>query len=145
MASEINLEGGRARLVRALARTGEGSEDSLREVYDLTSAKLYGICLRILGDAQEAEDTLQDVYVTVWRRAASFEPGRASPITWLATLARNRSIDRWRCSKQARTGRGWRPASASWNRALPTPSAAHSSAVTLMPSWPSGRACRWQR
>lgn len=96
MASEINLEGGRARLVRALARTGEGSEDSLREVYDLTSAKLYGICLRILGDAQEAEDTLQDVYVTVWRRAASFEPGRASPITWLATLARNRSIDRLR-------------------------------------------------
>jgi RNA polymerase sigma factor (sigma-70 family) len=101
MASEVNREAGRARLVRALVRAGEGREDSLREIYDLTSAKLYGICLRILGDAQEAEDALQDVYVTVWRRASSFEPGRASPITWLATLARNRSIDRLRASRRS--------------------------------------------
>ena len=39
---------------------------------------------------------LQDVYVTVWRKAASFDPGRASPITWLVAIARNRSIDRLR-------------------------------------------------
>lgn len=101
MASEVNREAGRARLVRALARVGHGHDDALREIYDLTSAKLYGICLRILGDAQEAEDVLQDVYITVWRRADSFEPGRASPITWLATLARNRSIDRLRSSRRS--------------------------------------------
>ncbi len=92
----------RERLVRALQRAGEGREDSLREIYGLTSAKLYGICLRILGDAQEAEDALQDVYVSVWRRAASFEPSRASPITWLATLARNRAIDRLRSGRRGR-------------------------------------------
>jgi RNA polymerase sigma-70 factor (ECF subfamily) len=91
----------RARLVRALARAGEGREDSLREIYELTSAKLYGICLRILGDAQEAEDALQEVYVSVWRRASSFDAGRASPITWLATLARNRAIDRLRSIRRA--------------------------------------------
>ena len=90
----------RARLVRALQRAGEGHEDSLREVYELTSAKLFGICLRILGDAQEAEDALQDVFVSVWRRAASFEADRASPITWLATLARNRAIDRLRSGRR---------------------------------------------
>jgi RNA polymerase sigma-70 factor (ECF subfamily) len=43
---------------------------------------------------------LQDIYVTVWRRAGSFDPDRGvSPITWLATLARNRAIDRLRSSK----------------------------------------------
>ena len=61
----------------------------------LSSAKLFGICLRICGERQAAEDVLQEVYLTVWKRAAGYEPGRASPITWLATIARNRAID-WR-------------------------------------------------
>lgn len=90
----------RARLVRALERAGEGREESLREIYDLTSAKLFGICLRILGDTEEAEDALQEVYVNIWRRAASFDATRSSPITWLATLARNRAIDRLRSSRR---------------------------------------------
>lgn len=74
---------------------------ALRAVYERTSAKLYGICLRLLGDEAEAQDVLQEVYVTVWNRAASFDPGRASPITWLATLARNRAIDRLRSRSPA--------------------------------------------
>lgn len=90
----------RERLVRALSRASEGRQEALREIYDLTSAKLFGICLRILGDRQEAEDALQDVYVSVWRRAGSFDRERASPITWLATLARNRAIDRLRALKR---------------------------------------------
>ncbi len=54
------------------------------------------MCLRILGDRAEAEDALQDTYLTVWRNARAFDPERASPITWLAALARNRAIDRRR-------------------------------------------------
>jgi RNA polymerase sigma-70 factor (ECF subfamily) len=86
----------RNQLSAALSRVGEGSQDALAEVYRRTSAKLFGICLRILGDRSEAEDALQDIYVNVWRKAGSFDPARASPITWLAALARNRSIDRRR-------------------------------------------------
>jgi RNA polymerase sigma-70 factor (ECF subfamily) len=55
-----------------------------------------GVCLRILKDRDDAEDVMQEVYVSVWRRAGSFDPARASPITWLATIARNRAIDRLR-------------------------------------------------
>lgn len=44
---------------------------------------------------------LQDVYLIIWRRAAGYEPGRASPISWLATIARNRAID-WRRAKGVR-------------------------------------------
>jgi len=90
----------RQALVSALARVAEGDRAALRRVYDQTSAKLLGVCLRILKDRNEAEDVLQEVYVTVWRRAGTFDPARGvSPITWLVALARNRAIDRIRASK----------------------------------------------
>jgi len=92
----------RSRLANALKRVAAGDQSALREVYDLTSAKLFGICLRILGDRAEAEDALQEIYVSVWRRAGSFDAARASPITWLAVLARNRAIDRLRASRRNR-------------------------------------------
>lgn len=96
----------RLRLTEALIRTGEEDRDAFRVVYHLTAAKLFGICLRICGDREAAEDVLHEVYLLVWRRAAGFEPGRASPITWLATIARNRAID-WR---RAQGGRQFVPA-----------------------------------
>lgn len=86
----------RERLSSRLVAVGSGDRSALRDVYDSTSAKLFGICIRILDDREEAEDVLQDVYVTVWNKARTFDETRASPITWLATIARNRSIDRLR-------------------------------------------------
>ncbi len=71
-------------------------------MYQRTSAKLFGVCLRIFGDRTEAEDALQDAYITIWNKAATFDPARASPVTWLVTVARNRAIDRWRASGKAR-------------------------------------------
>ena len=96
----------RSRLTGALKRVAGGDQAALRTVYDLTSAKLFGICLRILGDRAEAEDALQEVYVSVWRRAGSFDAARASPITWLAVMARNRAIDRLRSGGRHRPGEG---------------------------------------
>ena len=92
-----NVAAARSReLAAALVRAAGGDRAALRLVYQKTSAKLFGVCLRILKDRSEAEDVLQDVYVTVWRKADSFDPGRASPITWMVAIARNRSIDRLR-------------------------------------------------
>ena len=85
----------RDRLVSALTLAASGDASGLRLVYQLTSAKLFGICLRICGDRQAAEDILQDVYVKVWRRADAFDAERASPISWLAMIAHNAAID-WR-------------------------------------------------
>jgi RNA polymerase sigma-70 factor (ECF subfamily) len=86
----------------ALGRTGLGDRAAFRIVYEATSAKLLGVCLRILADRQLAEDVLQDIYLTVWRKAGTFDPSRASPITWLVTIARNRSIDRLRSAAPMR-------------------------------------------
>ncbi|WP_309612098.1 sigma-70 family RNA polymerase sigma factor [Sphingomonas sp.] len=87
----------RAALVEALVATGREDRAAFRTLYRLTSAKLFGVCLRICQDRSAAEDVLSDVYLLIWRRAGAYEPGRASPITWLATIARNRAID-WRRS-----------------------------------------------
>lgn len=90
----------RANLALAIRQVAAGERGALRTVFDQTSAKLFGICFRICGESQAAEDVMQDVYVTLWRRAGSFDPVRASPITWLATIARNRSIDWLRSQRQ---------------------------------------------
>jgi RNA polymerase sigma-70 factor (ECF subfamily) len=92
----------RQALAAAIDRVSGGSDAALAEVYDRTSAKLFGVCLRILGDQGEAEDALQDVYVSVWRRAGSFDASRASAISWLAAIARNRAIDRLRSAGRPR-------------------------------------------
>ena len=89
----------RERLRAAMVRLGAGERAALREIYDATHTKLFGICLRILNDRKEAEDALQDVYLTLWRRADRYDPTKASPISWLATFARNRAIDRLRSGK----------------------------------------------
>lgn len=91
----------REALVAALAAVARQDRAALRRVYDLTSAKLFGICLRICGDRGSAEDVLQAVYLKIWDRAGRFDAARASPITWLATIARNSAID-WRRSAVAR-------------------------------------------
>lgn len=119
-ASSVMADERRLALARTLARVGEGDQAALGEVYALTSAKLFGICLRILGDRQEAEDALQEVYVSVWRRATSFDSTRASPVTWLATLARNRAIDRLRSARRSREAS---PLEAALDVADPGPSA----------------------
>ncbi|MET0273175.1 MAG: sigma-70 family RNA polymerase sigma factor [Phenylobacterium sp.] len=83
-------------LAPLMARIATGDRGALRQLYEATSAKLFGVALRILSDREEAEDVLQEVYVTIWRRADRFEAGRASVVTWASTIARNRAIDRLR-------------------------------------------------
>ncbi|MHC8492752.1 sigma-70 family RNA polymerase sigma factor [Thalassospira sp. SM2505] len=70
-----------------------GDRDAFEQLYHATSAKLFGIVLRILRNRAQSEDALQDIYVRIWQKAGDFEPGRASVITWMATIARNRAID----------------------------------------------------
>jgi RNA polymerase sigma-70 factor (ECF subfamily) len=93
----------RARLTEALVATGHQDQQAFSDVYRLTSAKLFGICLRVCGDNAGAQDVLQDVYLKIWKSAGAFNPSIASPIAWLAVMARNRAID-WRRSQGRRTG-----------------------------------------
>src|SRR5262245_35966138 len=79
-----------------LLSISEGNRTAFGQFYERTSAKLFGIVLRILPERSMAEDAMQDAYVKIWRNAAGYDARRGSPITWAATIARNVAIDRRR-------------------------------------------------
>lgn len=82
-----------------IARTGIGDKKAFALLYDATSAKLFGVCLRVLNNRAEAEDALQEVFVRIWQKADRYAAGGYSPMTWLITLARNLCIDKLRTRK----------------------------------------------
>ena len=85
---------------RLIARVAMGDRAAFTELYDRTSAKLFGVCLRVLNDRAEAEEVLQEVFVTVWNKADSYKVNGYSPMTWLITITRNRAVDRRRALKR---------------------------------------------
>src|ERR1041385_1485176 len=80
-------------LVRKVARRDRAA---FAELYDLTSAKLFGVILRIIRQRDVAEDVLQESFVAVWERAPDYDPVRGSVMSWLVTIARHRAIDQLR-------------------------------------------------
>jgi RNA polymerase sigma-70 factor (ECF subfamily) len=76
-----------------LARVALGDRAALRRVYDMTSAHLLGVALRILNRRDEAEDVLQEAFVNVWHHAGSYSAAQAQPMTWLISIVRNKALD----------------------------------------------------
>ena len=82
-----------------IARTALRDRAAFRDLYQRTSAKLFGVTLRILRDRAEAEEALQEVYVKIWQRADRFVATNYSPISWLVAVARNHCLDMIRARK----------------------------------------------
>ena len=87
-------------LIGLVERCAQGEQAALATLYDATNRLIYGLILRVLGDAGTAEEVLLDVYTQVWRQAASYDAHRGSPVAWLTTIARSRAIDRLRSGWQ---------------------------------------------
>ena len=82
-----------AELVWLIAAVAKGDEAAFERLYAATRAKLFGVVLRILRRQDLAEEVIQEAYVKIWNSAGQFNPGLSSPITWMASIARNRAID----------------------------------------------------
>jgi RNA polymerase sigma-70 factor, ECF subfamily len=65
-------------------------------LYRRTAPQLFGIAMRILRQQTDAEDVLQECFVAVWNRAATYDPQKSGVMTWLASILRHRAIDRRR-------------------------------------------------
>src|SRR5918999_5917791 len=76
-----------------VGQIAQGDERALSELYDRYSRPVYATGMRLLGDAQLAEELVQDAFTNVWRRAKSFESERARFSTWLYRITRNRAVD----------------------------------------------------
>ena len=67
--------------------------------YERYAQIIFNLCVRILRDEAEAQDVLQEIFLQIWREAERFDATRASVKTWLFTIARSRSLDRYRSRK----------------------------------------------
>jgi RNA polymerase sigma-70 factor (ECF subfamily) len=83
-----------------IRRMAAGEETALGDLYDRLGGLLYSLARRILRSDREAEEIVQDVFVSAWRNARGFDPVRASVTTWLTTMARNKAIDRLRANRR---------------------------------------------
>lgn len=95
------MTGASPEIADLIARTALRDRAAFRDLYSRTSAKLFGVTLRILKDRAEAEEALQEVYVKVWQRADRYVAGGYSPISWLVAVARNHALDVLRARKPA--------------------------------------------
>jgi RNA polymerase sigma-70 factor, ECF subfamily len=74
-------------------RVASGDESALSDLYDRYAGLVYGTGIRYLGDRGTAEELVQDVFTSVWKNSAAFDPARASFATWVYRITRNRATD----------------------------------------------------
>jgi RNA polymerase sigma-70 factor, ECF subfamily len=79
-----------------LAQVASGDQRAFDQLYDRLSGPLYSLAVRMLGDATEAQDALQDVFLQIWRRAPSYDADQSSVFSWAMLMTRSRVIDRLR-------------------------------------------------
>lgn len=79
-----------------------GSKQAFTELYNLFSARVYGLANRVLRDSNQAEEVAQEIFLEIWRRASRFDRGRGSGTSWIMTITHARSVDRVRQSQAAR-------------------------------------------
>jgi len=84
-----------------LRRVAQHDVEAFAALYDATRARVYGLITRVLRDAGYSEETTQEVYLEVWRNAASFDSSKGSALSWLMTMAHRRAVDRVRAEQSA--------------------------------------------
>jgi RNA polymerase sigma-70 factor (ECF subfamily) len=93
-----------AHLADLLKRSSRGDESAFAEWYDATSARAFGLAVRVLRDRAQAEEVAQESYLDCWRHASRFDPSKGSAIAWLLTIVHRKAVDRVR-SAEASTRR----------------------------------------
>ena len=79
-----------------MSQIADGDDASFGMLYERFAASLYGMAFRMMNDAKEAEDVLQEGFTYIWRKAASYDSSRSTPFAWAVMIVRNKAIDRLR-------------------------------------------------
>lgn len=80
-------------ITKLIVRVALKDRAAFDQLYRQTSATLFGVCLRILGDRAEAEEALQEAFVRIWARADRFAASQLDPLGWLVAVSRAHAID----------------------------------------------------
>ncbi|WP_341910789.1 sigma-70 family RNA polymerase sigma factor [Polaromonas sp. YR568] len=80
-------------LIALIDRVALADESALRELYELTSSKLYGVAVRVVSNRSWAEDVLQEAFINIWRIAGDYKATLSPPMAWLCLIVRSRGLD----------------------------------------------------
>jgi RNA polymerase sigma-70 factor (ECF subfamily) len=83
-----------------MRRIATHDREALSQFYDHVARPLYGIAWQMLGNAEEAEEVIQDVFVQIWTKAEKFDEAKGEAFHWALTITRNRCIDQLRARQR---------------------------------------------
>lgn len=110
-----------ARLAELLSQCALGNQSAFKDLYSVTSPKLFGVALRILRRQDWAEEVLQECYMSIWNHAGDYAIARSAPLTWMTSIVRNRCLDWLRRPQQEATGDEYEIAIEAWRDESPGP------------------------
>jgi RNA polymerase sigma-70 factor (ECF subfamily) len=88
-----------ADLGQLLRLSGRGDEEAFAQLYDATSARAYGLAVRVVRDPSQAEEVAQEAFLEIWRTASRFDAGKGSAVSWILTLVHRKAVDRVRSAE----------------------------------------------
>ncbi|ABM36401.1 RNA polymerase, sigma-24 subunit, ECF subfamily [Polaromonas naphthalenivorans CJ2] len=91
--TRMNPESPDSQLIALLDRVALADESALKELYALTSSKLYGVAVRVVTNREWAEDVLQEAYLNIWKIAGTYQATLSPPMAWMGLLVRSRGLD----------------------------------------------------
>ena len=80
-------------LIALIDRVALADEKALRELYEMTSSKLYGVAMRVVTNREWAEDVLQEAFINIWKIAGDYKATLSPPMAWMALVVRSRGLD----------------------------------------------------
>ncbi|WP_328297316.1 ECF RNA polymerase sigma factor SigK [Streptomyces sp. NBC_00435] len=88
-------------LQEVMGRVSQGDKDAFSDLYDAVAATVFGIAVKVVRDRAQSEEVAQEVMIDVWRQAARYRPEQGTVMTWVATIAHRRAVDRVRSAQAA--------------------------------------------
>ena len=89
-------------LTRLLGNVAQQDREALAALYERVSGRMFGLCRTLAGQQELAEEALQDTFIRIWHHAGEYHSGRGSPLSWMMTIARYRTLDLMRARKVRR-------------------------------------------
>ena len=96
---EPEVASARAGIAELLKRSGRGDESAFAELYDATSARAFGLAVRVVRDPAQAEEVAQEAFLEIWRTASRFDARRGSAVSWILTIVHRKAVDRVRSAE----------------------------------------------
>ncbi len=88
-------------LAELLKLSGRGDEAAFAQLYDATSARAFGLAVRVVRDRSQAEEVAQEAFLEIWRTASRFDPAKGSAVSWILTLVHRKAVDRVRSAESS--------------------------------------------